>query len=361
LQLERDKTKERYILTEKVLRNFPKVELHRHLEGTFPVEKLFELSIKNNINAPKEFDKFRESVQFPKDSEPDFLLFLEKFKNDWYRSYDDVYWIAYHSVKEFVNDGIFYIELRFSPEHFALQNDFDRREVTKLVVEAGNRAAEETGIKIKYLLTFNRSKQTEEEMISLYNALKKLDLEDIVGIDLAGDEINYPPELFRRFFEIINDDGLYKSSIHAGEVSPAEQIWRAIDELHAARIGHGISTINDERLQEYLIEKHVCLEQCITSNYQTGSWTDEKNHPIGTLYRRGVPVTLNSDDPMIQGVDLTGDYLKAVDYLDFSLEDLIKLNLMAVEYSFLNEGAKEELRREYLDRVENFKAIHGFK
>ncbi len=347
------------MLTEKVLRNFPKVELHRHLEGTFPVDKLFELSIKNGIDAPKDFEAFKESVQFPKDSEPDFLLFLEKFKNNWYKSYEDVYWIAYHSVKRFVQDGIFYIELRFSPEHFALQNNFDRREVTKLVVEAGNRAASETGIKIKYLLTFNRSKQTEEEMIKLYNTLKKLDLRDIVGIDLAGDEINYPPELFKRFFSIIDADGLYKSSIHAGEVSPSEQIWKAIDELHAARIGHGISSIKDKKLQDYLIEKEVCLEQCITSNYQTGSWPDEKHHPIGELFRRGVPVTINSDDPMIQGVDLTGDYVKAVEYLDFSIDDLININLLAIKYSFLPEEEKGKLKTEYLKKLNSFKSLHG--
>ena len=341
-----------------LLRDFPKVELHRHLEGTFPAKKLYELSLKNGIDAPREFDDFIEFIQFPKDSEPDFITFLEKFKNNWYRSYEDVYWITYYSVKEFVNDGIFYIELRFSPEHFSLENDFDRGKVTKLIVEAGNKAAEETGILIKYLLTFNRGKQNEDEMIPLYNKLKKLDLADIVGIDLAGDETNFPPGLFKNFFEIVEADGIYKSSIHAGEVSPSQQIWESIDMLHAARIGHGISTIKDAKLQEYLKEKHVCLEQCITSNYQTGSWPDEKNHPMGELYRKGVPVTINSDDPTIQGVDLTGDYVKAVEYLDFSIEDLIKLNLEAIEYSFNTEDYKKFLKSRYLEKVRHFKEKH---
>ena len=126
--------------------------------------------------------------------------------------------ISYHSVKEFRSDGLFYIELRFSPEHFSEVNNFDREDVTKLVIEAGNRAAKEDGVNIKYLLTFNRHKQSPEEMLALYDRLKKLALPDIVGIDLAGDEINFPPELFKDFFARIQAEGRFGSTIHAGEV-----------------------------------------------------------------------------------------------------------------------------------------------
>jgi adenosine deaminase len=347
------------LLQKSVMKHFPKVELHRHLEGTFPVDKLHQLSLKNNLERPRDFASFRKEVQFPKDSSPDFLTFLTKFRNDWYRTFDDVYFITYHSVKELVEDGLFYCELRFSPEHFALENDFNRTDITKLIVKAGNTAAREVGLKIRYLLTFNRSKQTSEEMIELYNRLKELRIPEIVGIDLAGDEINFPPEKFRDFFEIVEADGLYKSTVHAGEVSPSEQIWEAINNLHASRIGHGTSTIDDPALQELLKRRRIALELCITSNYQTGSWEDERNHPIGALYRKGVPVTLNSDDPFIQNTDLTDDYIKAVDYFGFDLQDLIRLNLNAIEASFLPMQERESLRLEYLRKVEEFNKSHS--
>jgi len=343
------------LLQKPVMRQFPKIELHRHLEGTFPVEKLHQLSLKNNLERPRDLDSFRREVQFPKDSSPDFSAFLTKFHNDWYRSLDDVYFITYHSVKELVRDGLHYCELRFSPEHFALENDFDRAEITKLIIRAGNKAAEETGLKIRYLLTFNRSKQTGAEMIELYNRLKILGLSEIVGIDLAGDEINYPPGQFRDFFDLVESDGLYRSTIHAGEVSDPGQIWEAIRYLHAARIGHGTRAIDDAKLQEHLRRTGIALELCITSNYQTGSWEDEKNHPIGALYRQGVPVTLNSDDPLIQNTDLSDDYVKAVRYFGFGVADLIQLNLNAIAASFLPDGEKEDLRRGYLRKVEQFK------
>jgi adenosine deaminase len=342
------------LLQKSLMKHFPKVELHRHLEGTFPVDKLHQLSLKNNLERPRDFESFKKEVQFPKDSSPDFLTFLTKFRNDWYRNFDDVYFITYHSVKELVEDGLVYCELRFSPEHFAIENDFNRTDITKLVVKAGNTAAREAGLKIRYLLTFNRSKQTSAEMIELYNRLKELRIPEIVGIDLAGDETNFPPENFRDFFDVVEADGLYKSTIHAGEVSPSGQIWEAINSLHASRIGHGTSAIDDPALQELLKRRRIALELCITSNYQTGSWEDERNHPIGALYRTGVPVTLNSDDPFIQSTDLTDDYIKAVDYFGFDLQDLVQLNLNAIEASFLLEQERQSLRQEYLKKVQEF-------
>ena len=346
------------LTSKSAMQGFPKVELHRHLEGTFPVDKLYDLAIRNDLDVPKTFPEFKKFVQFPKDSEPDFLIFLTKFKNHWYRSYEDIAFISYHSVKELAQDGIFYIELRFSPEHFALYNDFDRIQVTRTIIEAANKAAEEEGIAIRYLLTFNRNKQTAKEMLDLYNSLKDQRLDEIVGIDLAGDEINYPPELFLSFFDQVHKDGLYRSTIHAGEVTSAKQIWEAVEKLGADRIGHGTQSIYDPSIQEYLKEHHIALELCITSNHQTGAWEDEKTHPLGELYRRGVPVTLNSDDPFIQDSDLTDDYIKSVRYFDFGVEDLKLLNLAALEYSFAAEKEKEKLRKLYIRQLAAFAKQH---
>lgn len=337
-----------------VLVHFPKIELHRHLEGTFAIPTLFDIARRNGLDVPETMDEFKQTVQFPKDSEPDFLKFLSKFKNDWYRSMDDVVRITHDSVRAFADEGIFYIELRFSPEHFAEQNGFDRREVTRLIIEAGNAAADDGGFDIRYLITFNRSKQTEEEMMNLYEEILRIDDPAIVGIDLAGDEINYPPGLFRNFFSRITTDGRFGSTIHAGEVSPSDQIWEAIRLLNADRIGHGTSAIQDRELQSYLTDHNVVLEQCITSNYQTGSWVDEQNHPLGTLYRAGVPVTINSDDPFIQDTELTDDYVKAVTYFGLSFEDLTRLNDIAVSGAFLSDSERKQLRRAYAAAVKSF-------
>ncbi|MFW5802064.1 MAG: adenosine deaminase [Spirochaeta sp.] len=346
------------LLDKTVMKHFPKIELHRHLEGTFSLPTLYRISKKNNIGLSENFQEFKHQVQFPRESEPDFLTFLSKFRNDWYRSHQDVYDITYDSVLEMAEDGIYYIELRFSPEHFALQNDFDREEITKLIIQAGNAAAAKAGFTIRYLLTFNRSKQNQHEMIDLYNRMRDLNIPEIVGIDLAGDESNDPPENFSEFFAHVKKDNRYRITIHAGEVTPSQQIWYAVEHLHADRIGHGVSAIHDSAVQELLKEKNISLEQCITSNYQTGSWADEEHHPLGDLYRKGVPVTINSDDPFIQDTDLTDDYIKTIHYFGFVLQDLINLNHIAIDTSFLPASEKAQLKADYDAEVQRFRSTY---
>lgn len=338
-------------------RSFPKVELHRHLEGTFKLKTLFQIAKKNKLDVPGDFETFQKFFQFPKDSKPDFQLFLSKFKNNWYRSYEDVYTITYESVKTFRDDGLHYIELRFNPEHFAMFNNFDRQEVTRLIIDAGNKAAAETGVKIKYLITFNRGQHEEKYLISLYKKMVDLNRPEIVGIDLAGDEQNYRVDLFSNLFHIIKEDGRYKTTIHAGEVTPPDEVWSAI-KLHASRIGHGTAAIHDVKLQAYLKEHRIPLELCITSNYQTGSWSDEKNHPIGRLYRLGVPVTINSDDPTIQDTDLSDDYHKAAKYFTLTMDDFVNLNMTAIEACFLPVPERETLKNDYLRAVGEFKKTY---
>lgn len=320
---------------------------------------LHQMALRNNLPFPEEIEEFRKRVQFPKDSDPDFLKFLSLFKNDWYRSLDDVAEITSASVREFANDGLFYIELRFSPEHFAYHNGFDRAEVTRTVVTAADSAARQQGIEIRYLITFNRSKQEESEMIKLYELIRDLGLPGVVGIDLAGDETNYPPQLFARLFSRVAEDGVFRATIHAGEVTPAKQIWDAIDLLHASRIGHGVSAIHDADLQKLLSERNIVLEQCITSNFQTGSWTDESGHPMGSLHRLGVPVTINSDDPSIQDTDLTEDYAKAVRYFGFTVDDLVTLNLRALQGAFISDGEKQQLQKRYMAKISEFRTTYA--
>ena len=339
---------------ELMLKDLPKLEVHRHLEGTYPIEFLFNMAVKNELDVPDNLDDFKAAFQFPKNHEPDFLLFLSKFKKFWYKSIEDVSNIAYESVKTFKEDGIHYIELRFNPLHFTELTGLDPRDVTKTIIKSSDIAASEIDIEIRYLLTFNRSVQTSEEMLETYKLLHDADLSRVVGIDLAGDEINFPPELFTGFFDEVKKEGRFGIDIHAGEVSDADNMWTAIKELHADRIGHGVAAITDKKLQEYLKKNKIFLAQCITSNYQTGAWTDEKNHPMKTLIESGVPVTMASDDPTIQDSMLVDDYRKAVKFFKWNLQDLIDININSIDACFLSDNEKEKLKESYDSSLNSF-------
>ncbi len=348
-----------YKLDKDILRDFPKIEFHRHLEGSLALDKLSEIALRNNLQDFKDFETFKKKYQFPFNSKPDFLAFISKFQINLFKSLEDISSITYHSIKKLKEDGIFYIELRFAPHYFARQYNFDPIDITKLIIKNGNKAAKDIGIQLRYLITFSRRTQTSDEILNIYNQIASLNLKEIIGIDLAGDEFNFPPKLFVPAFDKIHKINRHKITIHAGEVTSSNQVWTAIKDLHASRIGHGTSVIHDKKLQKYLIKKNIALEQCITSNSLTGSWRNgEKSHPLGRLYRKGVPVTINSDDPTIQDSDLTDEYLKVIRYFGFTIEDLVNINRIALRCSFLPKNEKEILGEKYLKQIEKFKDKH---
>jgi len=342
-----------------ILAKLPKIEVHRHLEGTYPIDSLFKLAIKNELDVPKEIEEFKRVFQFPKDHAPDFLLFLSKFKKFWYKSLNDIESITYDSVKSFIKEGLHYMELRFNPLHFTEQTKLDPRAVTKAIIASSDAAAAEIGLEIRYLLTFNRSMQTAEEMLEIYRKLHEIDLEKVVGIDLAGDELTYPPAQFSTFFDVVKEEGRYGIDIHAGEVSDSQNMWISIDQLHADRIGHGVAAHKDIEIQKVLRDRNIFLAQCITSNRQTGAWRDEASHPMKALTEAGVPVTIASDDPTIQDSDLVDDYKKTVTNFGWTIDDLIASNLRSVEACFLSTQEKSKLTKSYNQAVKDFRREAG--
>lgn len=336
------------------IKHLPKIELHRHIEGAMRPETLREFAAKKQIdNYPyQNASEFKKVVTFEKNHAPDFLYFLSKFINVWYSSLDDVERVAYECVEDVYNEGVLYYELRCSPEHYAIENNYPRDKVLSRILSGIHRFERgHKDIKVKLLLTFNRMKQSAKEMLSLLDMLKDFKNEGVVGVDLAGDEINYPAKDFAKVFEEAKKSG-FKVTIHAGEAVGPFSIWDSINYLLADRIGHGVASIQDEKLIEYLIENKIALEQCFTSNILTGAVKDIKTHPFPKLYEAGVPVTICTDDPTIQQSTLNDDYYIASKEFKFSFEDYKKVNLNAIDLSFLDDKDKDALRKRYIKKFD---------
>lgn len=329
-------------------RILPKIELHRHLEGNFSPKVLYKMARKNHLDFPQDYEEFKAKLQFPKNAPPDFFLFLSKFYNTWYRSLEDVHEVVYDSMKEMASDdNLIYLELRFNPLHYAIHCGFDPVDSLNTVLTALRKAVEERGILVRYLITFNRGFQKQEEMKNLLKRFQKeADLSGVVGLDLAGDEVNFPPELFTDFFQYAHAQG-FKSTIHAGEVTQPDQIRIAVTDNLALRIGHGVSLIQDPVLMEQMKDKQVAFEMCPISNYQTGAWPDTPNHPLKRLLREGLRVTLNSDDPTVQNTELYDEYQIAHEKMGLTPDELARLNYNAIDGCFLSASEKQNLRNDF--------------
>ncbi|NIZ18412.1 adenosine deaminase [Entomospira culicis] len=336
-------------MSSNIIQDLPKIELHRHIEGSFHPPTLFQIAQKNRLDFPQEFEAFKEQLQFPKDSKPDFALFLSKFYNKWYNDLDDVYTVVYNSFLNIdQNENLFYSEIRFNPFHFCINKGFDPVDTLKTFLMAARSAIREKQSHTKLLMTINRGFYPEERYMEVFKQfVDKVDLTGIIGIDLAGDEVNFPPEKFQHFFQLIQSHGL-PATIHAGEVTSADQIWTAIDKLHAKRIGHGVKVTDDPNLIAYAKEKSIAFEMCPISNYQTGAVPDTANHPIRDLLREGLCVTLNSDDPTVQNATLVDDYNACHHQMGLSIDELKALNLNSIQASFLPPKEKIDLEKNFL-------------
>ncbi|MDR2733026.1 MAG: adenosine deaminase [Spirochaetota bacterium] len=333
----------------KLIKALPKVELHRHLEGAFRLKTLLELARKRNLTEfPLDDEEaFRRIVQMTEHDEPDFLTFLSKFKADWYSTLEDPKRVAYEAVLDAAKENVFYMEMRFSPEHYARKSGFALEAVIEAILEGARRGADEGGVHLAFLVTLGREKLDANAMKRYIKICQKYKERGIAGIDLAGDELNFPPELFGKVFKGLYERTGFYATIHAGEARGAESVATAIRDLDARRIGHGLRTIEDPAAVELARERKIVLEQCLTSNRLTGTVRSIGKHPFPEYYKQGVRVTLNTDDPQIQQSTLNDDYALAAKHFTFGLEDFRRVNIYSLEGSFQPPEAQKALIKKY--------------
>ncbi|NQY22115.1 MAG: adenosine deaminase [Campylobacteraceae bacterium] len=323
-------------------KNLPLIDLHRHLDGNIRPKTIWELAKLNNIKLP--VDDFKEFIPYVQiqNQEADLLAFLEKL--DWgvavLKTLEDVKRIAYENVEDAFNAGLHYAELRFSPYYMSMNHNLIIKDVVKAIIDGVNTAVKDFDIKINLIgilsRTFGVEKcQQELEAILAYK-------NDIIAVDLAGDEYNFPGSMFVEHFKQVKEAGLF-ITVHAGEAGGSESMYQAINELNATRIGHGVACALDEELMDYMLKNNIAIESCITSNYQTGTIKDIPAHPIKVFLEKGLKVCLNTDDPAVQGIEIKNEFEIAQTIVGLSDKNISTLQQNALDICFLSEDEKLEL------------------
>ncbi len=321
------------------LRQLPKIDLHRHMEGSLRLETLAEVARENGVDLPSyDIEELRPYVQFT-DDVPDFYNFLGKmeFLRRFYSAGDAVERIAYEAIADAAADKIQYLELRVSPAGKHIPPE----DVMQNVMTAVERVTHDYPIQVRLLVTVVREfgVKVAEEMLELALAHKD---RGVVGLDLAGHEHTHPGTPFEDVFRRACKAGL-NITVHAGEVGNASNVREAIELLGAQRIGHGVRAIEDHRVVRLLQERNVTLEVCPTSNLQTGVTRAFSQHPLRNLYHLAVPVTINTDDPSISDTTLTDEYMVAIETMGFAVEDIQQTIMTAARAAFLPPEEKKAL------------------
>ncbi len=321
---------------------FPLIDLHRHIEGSIRVETILDLANKNNFALPAwDVEELLPYIQVT-DPQLGVMAFIEKIELAVSALGEpaDCRRIAYENVLDAQSEGLDYVELRFSPYFMAQQHALNPAGVIEAVIDGVESACRDTGMKVNLIGIISRTygpQAAEEELSALLTQSDHL-----TGVDLAGDEENFPGELFITHIRKAKEAGL-KVTIHAGESSGSRSVWQAVRELGASRIGHAVRAVEDESLVEFMVENGISVEANLTSNVQTSTVADYENHPLRKFLESGVCATINTDDPRISGIDIRYEYDVAAPAAGLTVEQIHQAQRNALQAAFLTVQEKEEL------------------
>lgn len=324
-------------------RALPKVDLHRHLEGSLRLETMLDIASQHGIGVPDDVLGLSSLVQMQPDENFSFRNFLAKFNTLrlFYRSPEVIDRVTREAVEDAAKDNVKYMELRFTPVALSRAEGFPLKEVMDWVTTSAHAAAELNGMVVRLVPSVNRHESPElAEQVARLAA----DHQDagIVGLDLAGNEAEFPTEPFFGIFREARQSGLHLT-IHAGEWGPASNIREAIRELGAERIGHGVRVLEDSAVTDLARELGIPFEVCVTSNYQSGVVPALAAHPLPRMLESGINVTIDTDDPSISRITLSHEYQVVCEDLGLSQAALKDRILAAAQAAFLPLGERESL------------------
>jgi adenosine deaminase len=324
------------------VRQLPKAELHVHIEGTLEPELTFELAARNKVDLPyADVDALRRAYSFE-----DLRSFLDIYYANCavLRTEQDFYDLAHAYLTRAAGQGVRHAEVFFDP-----QTHTERGVPFETCCMGIRRAlydgATELGISSGLILCFLRDRSEEAALQTLEEARPFAEHLLAVGLDSA--EVGNPPAKFARVFRQAREIGL-PGVVHAGEEGPPEYIWEALDVLEARRIDHGVRCLEDDRLVARLVEGQIPLTVCPFSNVKLRVFPTLQAHSLPELVRRGLLVTVNSDDPAYFGGYVADNLGAAAESFDLTRDAIAELARNSFRAAFLPDPVKAR----YLDEVD---------
>ena len=317
-------------------KQIPKTEIHVHLEATISPSLCRKFAKRNNVEISE--DLFGNKYAYAWD---DFYDFINKYDiiTSVIHTPEDYRELTYNYLKQCAAENVLYVEAMISSTHAKLKG-MTYHSFLEGVVEGANQAEQEFGIVSKYIMNGIRHLGPESVHATAKEVLNNPH-PDLVGFGLAGDELNYPANLFINTFNLLKNEN-FPITVHAGEWDGPQSIRDAINLLHATRLGHGVRCIEDPALVEELSKSDIVLETCPTSNVATKIYASYQEHPVKYLFDQGLKITVNSDDPPFFNATIAGEY-EVMANLGLSEDELKSLTRNAIKYSFCDQETKEKL------------------
>jgi adenosine deaminase len=333
------------------IERLPKVELHVHFGGSIPGETIETLAEKNSVDlgalkncSTNDGSRYSSLVEF---------IDSYRLRCKCLQEPEDFEQACIDVLSRLQKQNVRYAEIIIAPTAFRIHGT--SIDVVMEGIEAGlKKVCSESGFDARFSFDVGRQFGVEHGWQTAREALKH-QAQGVIALGLGGDELHYAPEIYADHFAFAKKNGLHRVA-HAGEVGSSESVWGALKSLDAERIGHGVGSRGDEALLEHLRIHHIPLEMCPTSNVKTGAVRSLADHPLPEFLRRGLFVTLNSDDPAMFGSSLTEEYVICSEKLGLEWDEIKMLTLNGVKASFLPDMYKQEMLEEFEKEIAEIEA-----
>ena len=322
----------RYI--EKMITQFPKAELHLHIEGSFEPELMFEIAQRNRINLPyKSVEEVRRAYRFTD---------LQAFLDIYYRAMSvliheqDFYDLTDAYLRRASAQGVRHAEIFFDPQaHTTRGVKFET--IVSGIHKALVDAERSLGMTSKLIMCFLRDLTAESAMESLDQALAFKDHIFAVGLD--SKELGNPPGKFEDVFKKARGAGL-TAVAHAGEEAPAQYVWDALQLLGISRIDHGYHALEDPKLVEKLVREQIPITACPLASVGVCYFESMEKFPVKKMLDLSLLVMINSDDPAYFGGYVAENYRAACIALNLTEQEVLTLLKNSFKASFLDQETK---------------------
>ncbi len=319
--------------------DIPKIVLHIHLDGSLDLNLAYKWLKEDGYNYS--YKETLEKLSVDKNCRS-LNEYLEKFDLPCklLNSYERLKEASKSLFSKLEKYGVIYAEVRFAPiKH--INDKLNIKKAVEAVIEGMNEVLKNGKIFGGIILCCMRNASKIDNLKTVSLAKEYLDF-GVVGIDLAGAESLYKTKDFKYIFEEAKKENI-PFTIHAGEADGISSIKSAL-EFGTSRLGHGIKAIIDNSMIEKLKNDNVLLEICVTSNYQTEAV--KGTHPIEELYKKGVKISINTDNDTVSNIDIISEYKYILDNTNLKIEDIIKCNYESIDFIF-NDKVKNKLKEIY--------------
>lgn len=338
-------------MTQAVLKELAKAELHCHLDGSLSLPAIRKLANMADIILPNSDKELRKYVIAPAQTESlvDYLKTFE-FIRPLLQTKEALRFAAYDVARQAALENVIYIEIRFAPE-LSMDKGLTASDTVFAVLEGLADAQKEFNIVARALVCGMRqsSHKTTKEIIK---HIVDLAPKGLVGFDFAGDEFSYPTDSLVDLIQEVKRSG-YPMTLHAGECGCAKHIADSLN-LGIKRMGHVTALTGQRDLIKRFVEEDAVAEMCLTSNLQTKAASSIQSFPYQELYDAGGKITINTDNRTVSDTNLTKEYSLFVTYFGTKIEDFLVFNQNAVKASFTSDSEKDTLLHKLQENYDSY-------